>query len=257
MLELFDNAFSPFARKVRMALSYKDLDYRSIDGLALSSRSEMLRVNPRGEVPVLVDGDACIVGSAQIVAYLDDIAPAPPLLPPSIGARARARRWHELSDTALDAIVHDASLWQWPTLSRTDSPPAGLVEDAMRDSHHILKVADGQLVLPFLCGSLSIADIALFPHVSALKFLGFQLATLPNVDAWFRRMREVPCVAKDVLYLKGEAATVFSRQNREHYESTRVVWRGDRIEWLLANGYFDWFEREFREGRVIVPHVSS
>ncbi len=256
MLELFDNAFSPYARKVRMVLSYKQLDYQSIDGLALSRRDDLLRVNPRGEVPVLVHGKASIVGSAQIVAYLDDLVPDPALLPSSLEARAAARKWHEISDGPLDAIVHDISLWQWPTLSRTDAPPKGLVDAGMRAAYDVLKLADSQLDSPFLCGVLSIADLALFPHVSALKFLGLKGHRVPKVDAWFRRMREVPCVARDLSYLKSEAASAFSRHDREHYEAVRIVWRGDRIEWLLANGYFDWFEREYREGRVVIPGVS-
>jgi hypothetical protein len=31
------------------------------------------------------------------------------------------------------------------------------------------------------------------------------------------------------------------------------VWRGDRIEWLLAHGFADWFQAEMAAGRVVVP----
>ena len=33
MMKLYDNAFSPFARKVRMVLDWKRLAYEPIDGL--------------------------------------------------------------------------------------------------------------------------------------------------------------------------------------------------------------------------------
>ena len=33
MIKLYDSAFSPFARKVRMALEYKSLNYEAVDGL--------------------------------------------------------------------------------------------------------------------------------------------------------------------------------------------------------------------------------
>lgn len=32
-----------------------------------------------------------------------------------------------------------------------------------------------------------------------------------------------------------------------------AVWRGDRIEWLLARGYHDWFFNEIKQGRVLWP----
>ena len=60
MITLYDNPFSPFARKVRMALQQKGVEYESIDALASSERERLLRVNPRAEVPVLVDGDTVV-----------------------------------------------------------------------------------------------------------------------------------------------------------------------------------------------------
>ena len=54
MLTLFTNAFSPFARKVAMALAYKGLEYETVDGLTHANRERLLAVNPRAEVPVLV-----------------------------------------------------------------------------------------------------------------------------------------------------------------------------------------------------------
>jgi hypothetical protein len=37
MIKLYDSAFSPFARKVRMALEYKGLNYEAVDGLLKSN----------------------------------------------------------------------------------------------------------------------------------------------------------------------------------------------------------------------------
>lgn len=256
MLELFDNAFSPFARKVRMALTYKELDYRSIDGLALDRRDELLRFNPRGEVPVLVDGDVSVIGSADIVSYLDDLKPASPLLPSTLPERVLARRWHHVADTTLDAVVHDISLWHWPTHRRSDAPPDKLILDGMQDALSILREADSQLDESFICGAMSIADLALFPHVSALKLLGFDLTPLPKLAAWFSRMRAVPCVKRDLDHLKAQAAAAFS-QPTHAYEATRIVWRGDRIEWLFAHGHLDWFVAEWRAGRVIIPGAPA
>ncbi len=37
------------------------------------------------------------------------------------------------------------------------------------------------------------------------------------------------------------------------YEDEKVVWRGDRIEWILAHGFQDWLMSELSDGRAIVP----
>ena len=45
MLTLYDSAFSPFARKVRLVLDQKGLAYSVLDGLALANREELAKVN--------------------------------------------------------------------------------------------------------------------------------------------------------------------------------------------------------------------
>ncbi|HQP20916.1 MAG TPA: glutathione S-transferase N-terminal domain-containing protein, partial [Phenylobacterium sp.] len=60
---LYTNGFSPFARKVALALDYKGLDYEAVDGLAHANLEALRRVNPRGEVPTLVDGEVVVANS--------------------------------------------------------------------------------------------------------------------------------------------------------------------------------------------------
>jgi len=51
----------------------------------------VLRVNPKGQVPVLVHGSLEIFDSTQIFEYLEDLQPTPALWPRDIVERARAR----------------------------------------------------------------------------------------------------------------------------------------------------------------------
>ena len=37
------------------------------------------------------------------------------------------------------------------------------------------------------------------------------------------------------------------------FERTKLFWRGDRIEWLLARGFHDWFLAEIKAGRTLWP----
>jgi glutathione S-transferase len=256
MLTLHDNPFSPFARKVRLVLDRKGLAYASIDALALTQAEALATANPRREVPVLVDGDLVVTNSRDIVDYLEHRHPAPPVLPADPATRAAARAWERLADTVLDAIIHDVSLWTWPTHHRDDRPPAGLVEAAMRDVTTILERLERALPSAgFLCGAeVSIADLALFPHLTSLKALGIgrDPGAHPRLETWNRRMRALSYVAKDLDYVKRSVTEKFGG-SVSPYEGHKVVWRGDRIEWLFRHGFADWWYGELAAGRVVIP----
>jgi glutathione S-transferase len=252
---LYDNPFSPFARKVRMVLRYKDLPFRSVDGLALAELPTLRRLSCRAEVPVLVDGDVVVVDSADIVAYLDDLRPSPSILPASPALRAKARHWHRTADRSLDAILHDISLWTWPTHHRSDEPPPGLLEAGQRDLSVLMDELESDLRAgAYICGDEpSIADFAVFPHIPSLRFVGIPLTEerLPRVFGWQRRMRELPVVQKDLEDARRGAAEKF-RGGCSPYETEKVIWRGDRIEWLLCNGFDEWWSAERASGRAVV-----
>jgi glutathione S-transferase len=255
-MKLYDNAFSPFARKVRLVLDHKGLAYDAIDALEPGAHDMLAAVNPRVEVPVLEDDGLVVVNSADIVAYLDHRYPSRPVLPVDPALRVRARSLERLADTLIDAILHDVSMWLWPTLGRTDAPPAGLREAARRDLEAIYVEFDADLATrEYLCGELSIADIALFPHMTAVGVLdlAFSAARHPHLLAWYRRLRGLRLFRGDL----DRARAWMERTATRGPVTNRVVWRGDRIEWLLANGCHEWFLSEIRAERVGWPVRSK
>jgi len=93
-----------FGAKVQIAALEKGLDFDLVM-VAYDSRlgyspkhAEVLRVNPKGQVPVLVHGDLELFDSTQIFEYLEDLQPAPALWPRDLRNRARARRLEHQSD---------------------------------------------------------------------------------------------------------------------------------------------------------------
>ena len=112
MIKLYDGAFSPFARKVRMVLDYKGLNYRTVDRL-LRSNHEELKAVQRIEVTALAHGDVVVTNSADIVAYLDHRYPAKSVYPEEPTARVHARAWERAADTFVDPILIDVSYWKW------------------------------------------------------------------------------------------------------------------------------------------------
>lgn len=82
--------------RVRIALALKKIDYeyRAVnlvkDGGEQHSK-EFMKLNPRHEVPVFVDGGHVLAHSVPIIEYLDETRPRPPLLPSDPVQRAKVR----------------------------------------------------------------------------------------------------------------------------------------------------------------------
>jgi glutathione S-transferase len=250
MIRLFDSAFSPFARKVRMVLEHKGLPFEAMDGLLKSNHAALKAVNGRIEVPALIDGEVTVVNSADIVSYLEFRYPTRPVYPEAPVARVHARAWERAADTYIDAILIDISYWKWA--EREDNMPEGLLEAARADFRLVYESLDRELAgREFVSGPLSIADIALFPHLASTKAMGveFSAADHPNLARWFKAMRALPICTADLRRARDFVANLQGKD----FERGRIFWRGDRIEWMLARGFHDWFFKEIREGRVLWP----
>ena len=65
----------------------------------------VLAANPKGQVPVLIDGDLTLFDSTLIFEYLEDAYPLPSLYPAGAAARARCRRLELTADEILLPLV--------------------------------------------------------------------------------------------------------------------------------------------------------
>ncbi|MGQ0700797.1 MAG: glutathione S-transferase family protein [Panacagrimonas sp.] len=243
-----------FTRKVRMVLEHKGLAFDTIDGLRKSTRAALAAVNARVEVPALDHDGLRVVNSADIVAYLERKFPDAPVYPPDPSGYVKARAWERCADSTIDPILIDISYWTWA--ERPDVMPVGLLSAAQRDLNIIYVALEAELdAREFVCGALSIADFALFTHLVSVRPLGVAIDAqrFPRLTAWLTRMRALPVCRADIERTKSYLLETAGDQD---VERRRIFWRGDRIEWVLARGYYEWFVREIVEGRVIWPGLG-
>ena len=130
-IRLYGSWFSTFARKVAIALELKQLPYEHIDGLTREFHSQLKELNPRAEVPVLIDDDITVVNSSDILQFLEWRYPQHSLYPTLIADRVAARALERMADERFDPIVVDCSFWHWA--DRTDAPPNDLLEAGQKD----------------------------------------------------------------------------------------------------------------------------
>ena len=90
-LHLFHFMMSNCSQRVRLALEEKGLEWES-HHLNLPGREHVTedyqRINPNGVVPTLVHDGVVVIESNDILAYLDDHFPEPPLRPSNADERA-------------------------------------------------------------------------------------------------------------------------------------------------------------------------
>ncbi|MCJ0764723.1 glutathione S-transferase family protein [Variovorax terrae] len=101
---LYSGPLSMFGAKAQIAALEKGLEFNLVmvpfdwaQGYT-PKHPEVLRINPKRQVPVLVHGDLEIFDSTQIFEYLEDLQPHPSLWPRDPQARARARLLEHRSD---------------------------------------------------------------------------------------------------------------------------------------------------------------
>jgi glutathione S-transferase len=254
-MKVFDHPVSPYAFKVRVTLYEKGLEFEKHEILRRSQREELLRVNPRGEVPALQDGDALVYDSTVICEYIEEKYPSPRLLPADAAVRARCRVLEAISDTQIDALVFVIALFKLfrPNL-QSDFPDLSSRAGEILEKHYanLDKELAGR---EYFVGEFSRADIAICPHLGATAFMGYPVSeSYPNLAQWVARMNERPSIQR----ASQEAMTAFGQSQTDpdsFADPRRLHWRSDRIEWAARLGLGRWLLDEFTADRAFFSPV--
>jgi glutathione S-transferase len=194
-MKLYSGPLSMFGAKAEIAAHEKGLAVELVmvpfemKTLYQPKHPEVLRINPKRQVPVLIDGDLEIFDSTQIFEYLETIKPEPALWPADPKARARARLLEHKSDEVyFPPIVRLMGLQGAP-----DDPAAVEARAAALAFYDGMEkaVADKE----WLAGSYSYADIAFYMAQIFGDRMGAPMTDAhPRLQAWRDRMSARPPV---------------------------------------------------------------
>ena len=196
-MKLYSGPLSMFGAKAEIALGEKGIVFElemvpfEMKTLYQPKHPEVARINPKRQVPVLVDGDLEIFDSTQIFEYLETIRPEPPLWPAEPKARARARLLEMKSDEVyFPPIVRLMGLQASP-----DDPAAVEARGAAtRFYDELERTMGGQ---QWLAGGYSYADIAFYmAQLFGARMTAPMGDAHPRLQAWRERMSARPPVAK-------------------------------------------------------------
>lgn len=226
---LWDHSDSPFCLKARICLQLKGVPFRRVTA-TVARRKELLRLNPFGKVPVLVDGGEVVVDSSAIARHLEARHPEPALLPADPAARAFCALVEDWADEALYFLV---CAFKWLNAENRSAAlentvteiEAGLLRPLVAHQlvrrvarryrawgygpEHLAELVErmrenlatvGALLegKAYLLGRTpTLADVAVFVQVKWMQRYaeGRLVDEVPAVRAWLGRLEDVPAIA--------------------------------------------------------------
>lgn len=204
-MKLYSGPLSLFSRKVEIVLAEKGLAFERVmvpfnqaEGY-FPKHPDVLAANPKGQVPVLVDGDLTLFDSTVINEYLDETYPEPQMIPGDAGARARCRMLELWAD---EILLPKIARLMYRTEPADPDPARQREREADGERAEIdIDAAYNDLVTrlenkKYFIDIFSIADIALFMDILfAARLGGPPLDRHPSLKAWYDRMLARPSVA--------------------------------------------------------------
>ena len=195
---LYITPLSPFCRKVRLLLKEKRLSFEVKDEPVWEQREEFFKLNPAGEVPVLVDENGLTIsGSYAIVEYLEEGYENSNFLGSTLAERAEIRRLTTWFDMKFYQEVSQIILFErvFRRLVGGGQPDSDMIREARRNIHyHLDYIAYLKRNRTWLGGEfMSVADFAAAAHISVLDYLGdIDWADVPEVREWYALIKSRP-----------------------------------------------------------------
>jgi glutathione S-transferase len=198
MRTLYHFWLSPGARKVRLILKEKNLEFELKIERSWERRPEFLALNPAGETPVLVEADGTVLAdSAAISEYLEEVYPDRPLIGLDAVQRAETRRLVGWFDGKFNVEVTQ-NLVEEKMIKRLlgqGQPNSATIRAGSANLRQHLDYI-GWLVerRNYLAGDqFSLADIAAAAHLSAVDYLGdVPWESFESAKEWYARVKSRP-----------------------------------------------------------------
>lgn len=202
-LDFYHGHGSPYSWRVWLALEHKAILY-DLKVLSFSARDttkpEFVALNPRHQVPTIVDDGFALWESMAILEYLDEcFASGQRLFPEDVKERARVRRLAQeaasyVGTEAIDPVM-DELLFKDGAAPDMERVAKG--RDKLREE---LEYFARELRGDFLAGNApSAADFVLYPYMGYVKRITFRkpesrlTEVVPAmIDAWAKRIEALP-----------------------------------------------------------------
>lgn len=201
MLRIWGRVNSVNVKKALWAAEELGLQYERIDAglqFGVTKTPEYRRMNPNSLVPTIEDDGFVLWESHSIVRYLAAKHAAGTLWPTDLRVRADAERWMDWAFTLQNAM-RDV-FWGLIRTPPEKRDMRAIEAGAKRSADLLEAVLETALAgKDYLTGkNFTMGDIPLGCEVQRWMRVPLQRPRLPNVEAWFERLRARPAFLKIV-----------------------------------------------------------
>lgn len=189
-MKLYHMALSGHAHRARLFLSLVGAAHAivEVDLAAGAHRTpDFLRLNPFGQVPVLVDGDVVVPDSNAILVYVAKALGRTDWLPEDAAGAARVQRWLSV---AAGPIAFGPAAARLITLFGAAFDAAEVIARAHLILGRIEAELDGRSWIA--ADHPTVADVALYSYIAAAPEGNVDLAPYGAVRAWLARIEALP-----------------------------------------------------------------
>ncbi|HCK00099.1 MAG TPA: glutathione S-transferase [Serratia grimesii] len=188
-LKLYGTPLSGHVHRVALLLRMLALPYEFIEAGAEVRQSEHFRrLNPFGQIPVLVDDDQILADSNAILVYLvKRYAPGSHWLPESPIAAAQVQEW--LSKAAGEVRYGPASSRLIAQFSAPEDYQSALAVAARFLPHMEQHLANRAFLAT---DEATIGDLACYSYVAVAPEGGISLTPYPAIQRWVARIAALP-----------------------------------------------------------------
>lgn len=197
MLRLFHVPLSPFCRKVRLTLGEKRIEVELVEERYWDASADFLRRNPAGKVPVLRHEGRMLAESQAICEYIEELHPAPPLMPRDAAGRYEVRRLCGWFDDKFHAEVTANLLYERVNkkLMGKGYPDSQKIKaGAQRIKFHLDYMGWLLEHRRWLAGNeMTLADFTAAAHLSCLDYISdVDWERAPGVRDWYAKIKSRP-----------------------------------------------------------------
>lgn len=209
-----------------MAYTLKRVDVRNGEQFS----PEVLRISPNNKIPAILDHDGpdgrpiTVFESGAILQYLGRKSGR--FYPDDERARCEVDQWLMWQMSALGPMTGQVAHFKVYAPLLTDDPDQltysrERYHDEVNRLHGVLdrRLSDRE----FVAGEYSIADIAIWPWLDSLEFLGHDMNAFPAMKRWYEAVGARPALRRGWEAGKGMAEDTIRLSEEERRASTRIL----------------------------------
>lgn len=220
-IHLYHAGISNCSMRVRLALEEKGLEWISHEinlGHQENNQPWYMAINPKGLVPAIVHDGVPVTESNDILEYLEEQFPEPPLVPADPALAAQSKEWVDL---AVALHIKAVKTWVYGTTGGATKKRSAMAHYAEIQPDKKLvefhtkavggftpaEIETARVMLVEVCERMerrlkdhahlvgeaqSLADIAWLPQYVLFDLLGFDFSPYPGIIAWAKLQKQRP-----------------------------------------------------------------